>query len=60
MPDTAERNWEMLAAYEAGRTIQQLSEDYVLSVASIGPILTGERHKRKISPDPFYRALRQG
>lgn len=60
MPYTAERNREMLAAYEAGRTIQQLSEDYRLSVASIGSILTGERHKREISPDPFYRALRQG
>ena len=59
MSFTAERNREMLAAYEAGRTIQQLSEDYGLSVASIGSILTGERHKREVSPDPVYRALRK-
>lgn len=59
MPNKAKRNQEMLAAYEAGRTIEQLSKDYGLSVASIGSVLTGERHKREVSPDPFYRALRQ-
>ena len=59
MSHNAERNREMLAAYEAGRTIEQLAQDYGLSDASIGSILTGERHRRKLSPDPYYRALRE-
>jgi len=59
MPNNAERNREMLAAYEAGRTIEQLSKDYGLSAITIGSVLTGERHKREVSPDPFYRSLRQ-
>jgi len=59
MPNNAERNREMLAAYEAGPTFKQLSEDYGLSIASIGSILTGERHRREVSPDPFYCTLRQ-
>ena len=59
MPNKAERNREMLAAYEAGRTIQQLAQDYGLSETSIGSILTGERHKRALSPDPYYRAFRE-
>lgn len=57
MPGNAERNREMLAAYEAGRSIKLLSQDYGLSVTSIGSILTGERHSREVSPEPYYRAL---
>jgi Mor family transcriptional regulator len=49
MPGNAERNREMLAAYEAGRSIKLLSQDYGLSVTSIGSILTGERHSREVS-----------
>ena len=55
----AERNRAMLAAYGDGRTIEQLAHDYGLSVASVGSILTGERHRRRESLEPFYRALRQ-
>ena len=58
MPKTEERNRKMLAAFEAGRTVQELSQDYGLSVASVSPILTGERHRREISPQPFYREFR--
>jgi len=54
----AKRNREMLAAHEAGSTIPQLAEAYALSTSSIGSILTGERHRRAVSPDPYYRALR--
>ena len=59
MANKSERNREMLAAYEAGRTVKQLSEDYGLSRASIGSILTGERHRRRLSSEPFYRSLRE-
>ena len=58
MHKTAERNHKMLEEFKAGRTIQELSEDYGLSIASISPILTGERHRRELSPHPFYRDLR--
>jgi len=46
MAINAERNRAMLAAYEAGRTVEQLSDDFGLSRSSIGSILTGERHIR--------------
>ena len=59
MANKAERNRKMLAAYEAGRTVQQLAREYGLSETSIGSILTGERHRRAVSPDPYYRALRE-
>jgi Mor family transcriptional regulator len=59
MAYNSERNREMLGAYEAGRTIEQLAEDYGLSIASVSPILTGERHLRRESPEPYYRALRK-
>ncbi len=59
MAYNSERNREMLGAYEAGRTIEQLARDYGLSKATIRPILDGERHRQKFSPDPYYRALRE-
>jgi len=59
MAYNSERNRQMLAAYEAGRTVEQLAQDYGLSIASISSILTGERHRRRESPEPFYRDLRQ-
>jgi hypothetical protein len=59
MSYNAERNRVMLSAYEAGRTIEQLAEDHGLAIASVGSILTGERHRRRESPEPFYRALRR-
>ncbi len=59
MANNSERNRKMLTAYEAGRTVEQLSEDYGLSCSSIGSILTGERHRRRLSPETFYRSLRE-
>ena len=53
MPNNAERNREMLTAYEAGRTIEQLSKDYGLTVATIGSILTGEKSAQTPFTDPF-------
>ena len=58
MARTEDRNRKMLAAYEAGRTMQELGQDYGLSVPSVSHILTAERHRREVSPHPFYRALR--
>ena len=59
MSNNAGRNREMLAGYEAGRTIKQLAHDFGLSETSIGSILTGEKHRRQLSTEPFYRALRE-
>ena len=59
MPKIVARNRKMLAAYEAGQTIEELSREFGLSVSSVAPILTQERHKRRESPDPFYRSIRE-
>jgi predicted nucleic acid-binding Zn ribbon protein len=59
MTNNAKRNRAMLSAYEASRTIEQLAEDHGLAIASITSILTVERHRRRESPEPFYRALRR-
>jgi len=53
------RNRDILAAYETGQTLEQLSQEYGLSASSVKAILTQERQKRRVSPDPFYRALRK-
>ena len=58
MAVNAERNRFLLAAYESGRTVEELSREFGLSVGTVGSLLTQERHKRRDSPEPLYRALR--
>jgi len=48
----------MFAAFEAGRSLAQLSEDHALTHVRVRAVLTDEKHRRIISPEPFYRALR--
>ena len=55
----AKRDREILAAFEAGRSVEDLSEIHGLTCERITKILTAERHKRSLSPEPFYRAIRQ-
>jgi hypothetical protein len=55
---TSERNRELFSAYEAGRTIKQLSENYGLTEERVRTILTDEKLKLRFSTDPFYRKLR--
>jgi Mor family transcriptional regulator len=55
----SERDCEILVAFEAGRAIEQLTVDYALTDLRVRAIIIAERHRRAISPEPFYRALRR-
>ncbi len=59
MANHSDRNRAMLVAYEAGRSTELLRDEHGLSCSYISAILTGERHKRQVSPHPFYRSFRQ-
>jgi hypothetical protein len=48
----------MFAAFEAGRSLTQLGEDHGLTQPRVRAVLTDEKHRRVISTEPFYRALR--
>jgi Mor family transcriptional regulator len=53
------RNRDMLAAFEAGATVEQLAAEHGLSRNRVRAVLNDERHRQAISPTPFYRKLRQ-
>jgi len=53
------RDYAILVAFEAGRTLEQLAGDYGLKADRIRTIVIAERNRRIISPEPFYRSLRQ-
>jgi hypothetical protein len=55
----SERDHAILVAFEAGRTLEQLAGDYELKADRVHTIIIAERHRRVISPEPFYRSLRQ-
>jgi len=48
----------MFAAFEAGRTIEQIAQDYHLTEGRVRAVLTAEKNRRFLSPEPFYRELR--
>jgi hypothetical protein len=54
-----DRNREILLAFEAGSSPEQLSEVYAISATRVREILYEEKHRRNHSPDPFYRQLRR-
>jgi len=58
MSPNTERDRKIHEAVKAGRSIKQLSEMYRLTSERIVKIITAERHKRAVSPDTFYRAVR--
>ena len=58
MPPKSERDRRMFAAFEAGRTLEQLGDEHALSYQRVRAVLTAETHKRVVSLDPFYRTLR--
>jgi Mor family transcriptional regulator len=53
-----DRNRVIFDAFEAGRTTEQIAEDHALTWNRVRAILTDEKHRRTVSPEPFYRALR--
>jgi Mor family transcriptional regulator len=58
MAPKSDRNRQIFAAFEAGETLEQLGEFHGLSPTRIHAILMAEKHKRTVSPEPFYRSLR--
>jgi Mor family transcriptional regulator len=58
MQRNTERDRKIHEAFETGQSLEQLSKFYKLSGGRICKIVTAERHKRAVSPDPFYRAIR--
>jgi Mor family transcriptional regulator len=55
----SERDYAILVAFEAGRAVEQLAADYALTDVRIRTIIIAERHRRAVSPEPFYRILRR-
>ncbi|MDR3562620.1 MAG: hypothetical protein P4N59_14460 [Negativicutes bacterium] len=58
LPNT-ERNRKIHETFEAGQSLEQLSKMYELSCERIAKIITAERNKIAVSPEPLYRAMRQ-
>jgi len=58
MAPKSDRNRRMFAAFEAGRSLEQLGGDHALTCQRVRAVLTDEKHKRVVSLEPFYRALR--
>jgi hypothetical protein len=56
---TGTRNRSIFAAYIAGRAINELAKQYGLTDARIIAILSSERHRIAVSPDPVYCELRE-
>ena len=53
------RNREIYAAWESGVPVEQLSAEFGLRVSWIAALLSAERNKIAVSPDPVYRQIRQ-
>jgi Mor family transcriptional regulator len=56
----AERNRQMLCGFEAGMSVEDLVQKYGLAKSTVSAIITTERHRRAVSPNPVYKALRLG
>lgn len=59
MKNKTARDREIFVAFEARRSLEQLCEIYGLTCDRVRAIVTAEQHKRTVSPEPFYRAIRQ-
>jgi Mor family transcriptional regulator len=55
---TAERNRQILAAYDRGESIESLCSQHRLRPTSLAAIIMAERHRRAFSPLPVYREAR--
>jgi hypothetical protein len=54
----SDRNRHIFAAFEAGQSLEQLGECHCLTPGRVQAVLIAEKHKRTVSPEPFYRSLR--
>jgi len=48
----------MLAAFESGRTVKQLSKEFEIRCDRVHAILKEERERREFSPESYYPFLR--
>lgn len=53
------RDFEILKAALAGASIYSLASQYNLAPQRIQVILTAQRHKINLSPNPVYRSIRE-
>jgi hypothetical protein len=58
MAPKSDRNRNIFAAFEAGQSLAQLEDVHCLTQGRIRAVLTAEKHKRTVSPEPFYRIIR--
>jgi Mor family transcriptional regulator len=56
---TTERNREIFIAFLAGKTMNQLAQNYGLAGVTIAALLNIEKHKLAVSGDEFYCDLRR-
>lgn len=54
------RNRDILESFEAGVTVEQLAHEHGLTAARVRAVLNDERHRKALSPTPFYKAQRAG
>jgi len=60
---TSARNRALIAAYEAGETIERLAQKYGVSGKRVRAIIADEQNRRRVSKEPFYcnfRAASEG
>ena len=55
---TAERNFAILFAFEAGDSLVQIAKTYGLSVVTVREIIRQEAHRRDLSQEEVYCRLR--
>jgi Mor family transcriptional regulator len=55
---TTERNREIFAANQAGRSADMLALKYGLSLATLKDVVIAEKHRRALSAEGFYKKLR--
>ena len=58
MAPKSDRNRNIFAAFEAGQSLAQLGDVHCLTQGRVRAVLTAEKHKRTVSPEPFYRIIR--
>jgi len=56
---TTERNREIFASFQAGKSVSELAEIYGLALTTIGALIRIEGHKLEVSLDDFYCELRR-
>ena len=55
-----ERNREIFASHQNGKTINELAEQYGLAKTTVSQIITTEKHLRALSMEQIYKTARGG